>query len=202
MAGAASAGAFASGGAFAQVVRQDVRIPNYPSQPIGAVGAFAGAGAFFTNANSASDLSGPFDTYSFNLEVGPVQFSVQFGCSNGVGILSASVGPSIEINASRYPTTTGASLNDAGHKLAAFTCVSIVRFCGETTGCRTNGKLIIACSVAGIAGMAAMIAASTRSVAVTVATAGSVQLQIRQRGTYRWGWLSGQCCDVHLRQCG
>jgi YD repeat-containing protein len=36
-------------------------------------------------------------------------------------------------------------------------------------------KVIIVCSAVGIAGMAAMIAASTRSVAVTATMAGSVQ---------------------------
>ena len=40
---------------------------------------------------------------------------------------------------------------------------------------RNKRKLIIACGVAGIAGLAVLVAASTRSVAVTAATAGSVQ---------------------------
>ncbi len=38
------------------------------------VGGFAGGGAgpFLTNANSASQLGGPFDTWSINVGIGPI----------------------------------------------------------------------------------------------------------------------------------
>jgi RHS repeat-associated protein len=102
-----SVGGFASGGAFAQVVGKDVRSPSSPGA-VGALSAFAGGGigGFITNAKSVGDLEGPFDTYSLNVGAGPIQFSVQFGYSSGIGILSVTVGPGLGANVSKYPTNT------------------------------------------------------------------------------------------------
>jgi hypothetical protein len=61
-----------------------------------------GGGGFITNASSASELLGPFDTYSFNFPL----ISIQVGFSNGTVIGSASIGRSLGFDVSRYPVTT------------------------------------------------------------------------------------------------
>ena len=103
-------GGFISGGAFAGAGRcgvSTVGVP--PGGTLGAVGAFigGGGGAFISNATEVSQLQGPFNTYSFNLGVGPIKFSVQFAESNGVWIGSVTLGPGRGVSGSTYPTTTG-----------------------------------------------------------------------------------------------
>jgi hypothetical protein len=77
-------------------------VPNFfshvaaaPSQSVqpGIFGAYAGAGGsiFFTNARSVQQLSGPFTTYSLNVGVGPVKFSVQYATGGSINVLS--IGP-------------------------------------------------------------------------------------------------------------
>jgi RHS repeat-associated protein len=61
-----------------------------------------GGGGFLTNASSASELLGPFDTWSFNLPL----ISIQVGFSNGTWIGSASFGRSLGFDISRYPVAT------------------------------------------------------------------------------------------------
>jgi hypothetical protein len=102
-----SAGAFAGGPGYG---------PQYPDYPQGnnaniAGGAFAGAGAgaFIANACSAGELRGPFDTYTFNVGIGPIQATVQVGVSGGTWIGSVTVGPGIGISGSGYPTNTWAT---------------------------------------------------------------------------------------------
>ena len=65
-----------------------------------------GSCGFLTNATTASELRGPFDTYSFNVGVGPFKVSVQFGTGNGIWIGSATFGPGAGISGSRYPMNT------------------------------------------------------------------------------------------------
>jgi RHS repeat-associated protein len=84
--------------------------PSYPGDNNnnvvgGAFGGFGG-GAFATNAKCAGDLKGPFDTYSFNIGVGPIKISAQFGISGGTWIGSVTVGPGFGITGSGYPTNT------------------------------------------------------------------------------------------------
>ncbi len=104
-------GGFASFGAFAGGPGWGVS--SAPS-PCGgttvAGGAYAGIGrgAFLTNATNASQLSGPFDTYSFNLGIGPIQVSGQFGISaEGIAIGSLTYGPGSGwgVSGSGYPTS-------------------------------------------------------------------------------------------------
>jgi hypothetical protein len=74
----------------------------------GVLGAFAGAGGgvFATNATDPCQLAGPFNTLSFNLGVGPVKFSGQFGYGGGTWIGGATVGPGLGVSVSKYPTNT------------------------------------------------------------------------------------------------
>ena len=105
--GTGSDGVFASGGAFAAGPCGSASFPNVPGRK-GAAGGFAGVGGgiFLTNAPNVGALGGPFDTYTVNVGVGPLQFSVQFGYSDGIGILSVTAGPGAGLSASEYPTTT------------------------------------------------------------------------------------------------
>jgi RHS repeat-associated protein len=105
--GTTTDGVFASGGAFAADPCGGISAPNVPGRK-GAAGAFAGVGGgvFLTNAPNVGALGGPFDTYTVNVGVGPIQFSVQFGYSDGIGILSVTAGPGAGLSASEYPTTT------------------------------------------------------------------------------------------------
>lgn len=103
----ANLGGFASAGAFAGGPGYGL---SYPVGNSGNVvgGAFAGlgGGVFLTNATRANQLSGPFDTYSFNIGVGPIKFSVQLGVSNGTWMGSTTLGTGIGISGSGYPTNT------------------------------------------------------------------------------------------------
>ena len=61
--------------------------------------------AFLTNAGNVTELGGPFDTFNFNLGVGPVKGSVQIGVSGGTWIGSITVGPGAGADVSVYPTS-------------------------------------------------------------------------------------------------
>jgi RHS repeat-associated protein len=105
-----NAGGFASTGGFLGGPGYG---PSYPSGNSGNVagGAFAGAGggAFITNAKCAGQLKGPFNTFSFNLGVGP-QISIQVGTSpDGTWIGSLTVGPGWGVSGSGYQTNTWAT---------------------------------------------------------------------------------------------
>ena len=95
---------FAGWGGYAGIGSNQSSWPgNVPTT--GAVGggyAGFGGGAFFTNANSAKQLCGPFKTYTLNLP----GFSAQFAIGGGTWIFSGTVGPSIGAAASSYSTTT------------------------------------------------------------------------------------------------
>ena len=109
--GQSNNGQFASFGAIAQVPNNVFTIPTTSDRPVGTLGASASAtyGMFVTNANSANELRGPFDTYSLNTSL----FSIQFGISNGTWIVSGGIGPSAGGSVSRYPTTTFYANDDA-----------------------------------------------------------------------------------------
>jgi hypothetical protein len=100
-------GAFASAGAFAGGGSHVAKSSN-SADPVGVIGAFAGAGigAFVTNAASAKQLDGIAQTYSVNLGVGPLKLSVQMGAADGTYVGAVSVGPGIGLDAGRYPTNT------------------------------------------------------------------------------------------------
>lgn len=106
-------GAFGSAGAFAGGPGYGLQYPAYPqgknANDAGGAFAGAGAGAFLTNACSAGELRGPFDTYTFNVGVGPIQASIQIGVSGGTWIGSLTFGPGIGISGSTYPTNTWAT---------------------------------------------------------------------------------------------
>jgi RHS repeat-associated protein len=89
-----------------------------PSYPAGncrnlAAGAYAGisGGVFFTNANSANDLRGPF--YGLNLDLGIL--SIQLAWSGGTVIGSVTAGPGEIGGASGYQTNTWAGTLAAQH---------------------------------------------------------------------------------------
>ena len=74
-----------------------------------AVGGFAGIGAglFFTTADCAKQLEGPSYTYSLNIGVGPISFSLQYTeYEDGNWLGSYTEGPGMGISASGYPTNT------------------------------------------------------------------------------------------------
>jgi len=75
-----SAGALASGGAFAGGPGWGKSAPKCPDKKNFALGAFAGGGlnVFATNAKTVSDLAGPFKTYSFNAGWGVRMLSIQY----------------------------------------------------------------------------------------------------------------------------
>jgi RHS repeat-associated protein len=107
-------GGFGSAGGYSNIPNHG-GVNQYPQDPVdgtenGILGLFGGVGggAFLTNANSAEDLSGPFDTFSLNIGVGPGQFSIQFGISCGTWLVSFTMGPGIGASGSRYPTNTWA----------------------------------------------------------------------------------------------
>jgi RHS repeat-associated protein len=103
--GAVSQGQFASGGAIAQFNIYTATAPSPSQQLNGVIGASAGQtqGYYFSpNANSLSDLLGPFQTYSLNT----AWFSIQVGIGNGIWIFSAGIGPGVGASVSAYPTNT------------------------------------------------------------------------------------------------
>ena len=106
-------GGFGGAGGFVGGPDHALQYPQYPegqnTDIVGGGFAGAGGGAFFTNACAAGQLRGPFDTYSFNLGIGPIQFSVQFGFSGNIWIFSVTTGPGIGVSSSSYPTKTWAT---------------------------------------------------------------------------------------------
>ncbi len=103
-------GGFGSFGAFAGGPGYGPAYPgNNSNNVVGGAFAGGGGGVFATNAKCAGALKGPFDTYSFNIGVGPIKFSAQFGISDGTWIGSVTVGPGIGISGSGYPTNTWAT---------------------------------------------------------------------------------------------
>jgi RHS repeat-associated protein len=77
--GNVSAGAYASGGAFAGGPGWGASAPSQPGSGNWALGAYAGGGGsvWVSNANNVCDLSGPFKTYSFNAAWGLRALSLQ-----------------------------------------------------------------------------------------------------------------------------
>ena len=110
--GGVNLGGFASAGGFLGGPHYG---PSYPAQkpascgqPNVALGGFAGAGigGFLTNANSASELRGPFTNYNVNVGFGPVQFSLQIGVSGSTWIGSLTFGPGYGASVSTFQTNT------------------------------------------------------------------------------------------------
>ena len=108
-------GAFAGWGGFVggieETNRDRIGYPSSPcNKPASILGLFAGGGGglFLTNAESASQLSGPFDTSFINVALaGFIKFSVQFGRdAKGTWIGSITLGPGWGISGSTYPTNT------------------------------------------------------------------------------------------------
>ncbi len=99
-------GGFAGAGAFVGGPGFGVSYPTpLPGGTTAAAGAYAGVGAggFFTNATSAAELQGPFNTYSINTPIG----SVQLGVSGSTWILSATCSvPPCGIGTPTYTTST------------------------------------------------------------------------------------------------
>ena len=111
-------GLFAEGAALAYAMTHVAAAPSQSVQP-GVLGAYAGAGAsiFLTNARSVQQLSGPFTTYSLNIGLGPVKFSVQYAFAGSTKVLS--VGPpyaGVSIGASATRTVTNALTQQRGCK--------------------------------------------------------------------------------------
>lgn len=105
-----SGGGFAGGGATAYGLGSNVGTPTQQSSP-GVLGASAGGGlsGFLTNAQSVSQLSGPFTVYSFNLGFGPAQFSAQLAIGGNIWEASLSAGPmgaTFGLSGSRITTNT------------------------------------------------------------------------------------------------
>jgi RHS repeat-associated protein len=94
---------FASGGAFTGSPVDGEGYPGGTSTGNGVLGLYAGGGAglFATTADSASELSGPSDTWNINL--GPISIQVNHSAA---WTISATVGPSFGLSISRYPTNT------------------------------------------------------------------------------------------------
>jgi len=102
-------GAFGSAGGYAGGPGYGAQYPGSSGSSVNATfGAFAGGGIgwFFTNANSASQLWGPFETSTINVGEGSIQVSIQIGFSGGTWIVSVTLGPGIGASVSSYPTNT------------------------------------------------------------------------------------------------
>ena len=103
-------GGFKSAGGFAGVAGKGASYPaSLPGGTTGVAGAYlgVGGGGFITNAKSAEDLKGPFNTYSINTPIG----SIQYGKSGSTEILSVTCGiPPCGVGVggevSTYPTNT------------------------------------------------------------------------------------------------
>jgi RHS repeat-associated protein len=111
--GHVSSGQFLSGGTMAYAGEHAVGAPTQTATP-GAGGASAGLGAylFLTNAQSVSQLSGPFQTYSVNVGIGIAQISVQLSVGGGIWELGVSppfAGATAGASASKLTTTTVAT---------------------------------------------------------------------------------------------
>ena len=98
--GSPSAGAFASGGAFAGGPKWGVSAPSKPGDINGVVGGYVGGGVsvWASNANNVCDLSGPFKTVSVQggwfAKVGSAQFSWgRNSAGNLIGVLNWGIFP-------------------------------------------------------------------------------------------------------------
>jgi RHS repeat-associated protein len=103
--GGVNAGVTGTTGSFAGGENHGVAYPGLPQGgPNGALGAYAGfgGGGFVTNATSACQLQGPFDTFIFNFWVGEFQYS----SSGKVWTSSVTVGPGAGAGISYSSTTT------------------------------------------------------------------------------------------------
>jgi len=106
-----STGATATGGAVAYAGKHDAAAPKQ-DRPARNLGASAGAGAFVfvTNATSASQLSGHFQTRTLNVGYGPAQFTIQLSTGKGIWELSIS------------PPYGGASIGGSVSSITTETC--------------------------------------------------------------------------------
>jgi hypothetical protein len=105
-----SLGGYVSGGAFEGGPGYGYSCPLNPdnSTENSVTGGFAGAGGgiFITNANAVQELRGAFNTYTYNLGIGPRQASIQFSEYQGTWIVSFTTGPGFGVNSSTYHTYT------------------------------------------------------------------------------------------------
>jgi RHS repeat-associated protein len=104
-------GAFFTRGAFARFFGRKACMtsPTGPANPLGAVGAFAGAGwgGFITNADNVGKLQGPFDSINGSLGVGKVKFGFTAAYDDkGTWQISVTTGPGLVASGSSYPTRT------------------------------------------------------------------------------------------------
>ncbi len=106
-----STGATTTGGAVAYAGKKDAGAPKQ-DRPARNLGASAGAGAFVfvTNATSANQLSGHFQTRTLNVGYGPVQATIQLSTGNGIWELSIS------------PPYGGASIGGSVSSITTETC--------------------------------------------------------------------------------
>lgn len=105
-----SGGTFDSGGATAYAGSSSTGTPAQTSTPaVGGLSLGGGASLFLTNAGSVQQLSGPFNTYSLNLGVGPLQFSAQLATGGGIWQFSLS------------PPFAGATFGFSGSKMVTST---------------------------------------------------------------------------------
>jgi len=105
-----SVGGFVSGGTAASNLKTIHGIPKQPEQPL-VYGASAnvGASAFITNAHSAQQLSGDFQTYSATVGIGPLKVSAQLARSGDIYQLSVGppvAGETVGLSFSRITTNT------------------------------------------------------------------------------------------------
>jgi RHS repeat-associated protein len=97
-------GGFLGGGAFAGPADRTGCAPASQGDPAVSAGLYAGigAGGFWTNANSASDLKGYFSTFNVNTPIGSFQFAI-----SGTTVFASLVfGPGAIFSISSYPTSS------------------------------------------------------------------------------------------------
>ncbi len=106
--GGLSAGAFAGGGALAGGALGGLGAPSSTGLIVGA-SAGLGVSAFVTNADSVSDLEGPFTQTTVTVGLGSFQFSIQVAWGGGTwfaGFGPPFLGASLGLSASTYDTYT------------------------------------------------------------------------------------------------
>ncbi len=102
-------------GSFAGGENRGVAYPGFPQGGLnGTIGAFAGfgGGGFVTNATSACQLRGPFDTLIVNFWVGEFQYS----SSGSVWTASLTFGPGVPGGGISYFSTTTEATTLAGRR--------------------------------------------------------------------------------------
>jgi RHS repeat-associated protein len=99
-----STGGFASGGVAAGGPGVSIGALENTGQTDFFTGGFMGVGGglFLTNADSVSQLGGPFWQWNLDLEI----FSLSFEYSNGIWVCSGTFGPAVGAAATDYSTTT------------------------------------------------------------------------------------------------